>query len=66
MCRENDRCEKHTRHFEQVPVAVVEKILEQQESLAKRNGNRKLVVKKSKRAASGPSTLPKKVEVLIP
>jgi hypothetical protein len=36
----------HT-HFERVPVAVVEKILKMQESFAKRNGNRKLVVKKS-------------------
>jgi hypothetical protein len=56
---------KTYRHFERVPVAVVEKILEQRETLAKRNGNRKLVVRKSKRAARGPSTLPKKVEVLI-
>jgi len=53
-------------HFERVPVAVVEKILERQQSFAKRNGNRKLVVRRSKRAARGPSTLPKKVEVLIP
>jgi hypothetical protein len=53
-------------HFEQVPVEVVEKILEQQTSLAKRDGNRKLAVRKSKRAASGPGTSHKKVEVLAP
>jgi hypothetical protein len=53
-------------HFEQVPVAVVEKILQLQESLAKRNGNRKLVVRKSKRAASGPGAVPEKVEVSAP
>ena len=51
-------------HFERVPVAVVEKILQMQESLAKRNGNHKSAVRKSKRAASGPGTLPKKIEVL--
>ena len=53
-------------HFEQVPVEVAEKILEQESILAKRGGKRKLVIGKSKRAASGASTLPKKVEVLIP
>jgi hypothetical protein len=53
-------------HFEQVPVAVVEKILQLQESLAKRNGNRKPVVKKSRGAADGPLAVPKKVEVLVP
>jgi hypothetical protein len=50
-------------HFEQVPVEVVEKILKQQNSLAKRDGNRKLVVRKSKRAAGGASTLTRKLEV---
>jgi hypothetical protein len=53
-------------HFEQVPVAVVEKILQLQETLAKRNGNRKLVVRKSKRGASEPGAVPEKVEVSIP
>jgi hypothetical protein len=57
---------KTRTHFEQVPIAVVEKILEQQSSLAKLNGNHKIVIGKSKRAARGASTLPKKVEVLIP
>ena len=56
---------KTYRHFEQVPVEVVEKILEQQSILAKRNGNRKLVVRRSKRAASRPGTLSRKVEVLV-
>jgi len=53
-------------HFERVPVAVVEKILQMQESLAKRNGNRKLVVKKSRKAPSGPQAQPRKAEVLVP
>jgi hypothetical protein len=53
-------------HFEQVPVALVEKILEKQSSLAKPSGNRKHAVGKSKRDTSGATTLPKKVEVLIP
>jgi hypothetical protein len=53
-------------HFEQVPVAVAEKILESQESSAKRNGHRKLVVKKSRRAPSGPHAQPRKIEVLVP
>ena len=57
---------KTYRHFERVPVAVVEKILEQRESLAKRNGKRKLAVKKSGNAANGRHTVPKKMEVLIP
>jgi hypothetical protein len=52
--------------FEKVPVAVVEKILQQQESLAKRNGNRKLVVKKSGKAANGRPAASQKVEVLVP
>jgi hypothetical protein len=55
---------KMHRQFEQVPVAVVEKILEIQESLAKRDGNHKSAVRKSKSAASWPGTLPKKIEVL--
>jgi hypothetical protein len=57
---------KTYRRFEQVPIAVVEKILELQSSLPKPDGDRKHVVRNSKRAASVPSTLPKKVEVLIP
>jgi hypothetical protein len=54
------------RRFEQVPVAVVEKILKLQISTAKRDGNRKRAVKKSGRALSGPRTPPGKVEVLVP
>jgi hypothetical protein len=53
-------------HFEVVPVEVAEKILEQQSSPAKRNGKRKLAVKKSGNAANGRLTVPKKIEVLIP
>jgi hypothetical protein len=53
-------------HFEQVPVAVVEKILEQQSSLVKPDGNQKHVVRKSKRAASGAGKLTRKIEVLVP
>ena len=52
--------------YELVPVEVAEKILEQESSPAKRDGKRKLVVKKSGRAANGRHTVPKKVEVLIP
>jgi hypothetical protein len=57
---------KTRTHFEQVPVAVVQKILEQQNSLAKSNGNHNIVIVKSKRTATAPSTLPKKVEVFTP
>jgi hypothetical protein len=53
-------------HFEQVPVEVAEKILEQQNSLAKRDGNRKVVVRKSGRAANGLHLVAKKVKVLVP
>jgi hypothetical protein len=53
-------------HFERVPVAVVEKILKSRESSAKRNGNRKLAVKKSRKSPSGPHAQPRKVEVLVP
>lgn len=53
-------------HFEVVPVEVAKKILEQESSTAKRNGKRKLVVKKSGRAANGRHAVPKKVEVLVP
>jgi hypothetical protein len=52
-------------HFEQVPIEVVEKILEQQNPSAKRNGNRKLVVKKSGKMPGGPHTPGKKVEVPV-
>jgi len=55
----------HT-HFEQIPVEVAEKILEEQSSPAKRDGNRKLVVRKSGRDANGPHAVPKKVEGLTP
>ncbi len=53
-------------HFEVVPVEVAKKILEQESSTAKRNGKRKLVVKKLGRAANGRHAVPKKVEVLVP
>ena len=57
---------KTYRHFERVPVAVVEKILEQQATVTKRDDNPKRVVRRSKRAAGGPRTSPKKIEVLAP
>ena len=53
-------------HFEVVPVEVAKKILEQESSTAKRNGKRKLAVKKSGKTANGRHTVPKKVEVLVP
>jgi hypothetical protein len=53
-------------HFEQVPVEVAEKILEQQNSATKRDGNRKRVVKRSARAPIGTQALPGKLEVLAP
>lgn len=53
-------------HFEQVPVEVAEKILEQQSSSAKRDGTRKRAVKKSGRAPSELHTPSGKVEVLVP
>jgi hypothetical protein len=56
---------KHT-HFEQVPVEVAEKILEQQNSATNRDGNRKRVVKNLGRAPIGPQALPRKLEVLSP
>jgi hypothetical protein len=55
---------KKYTHFETVPVAVIEKILKVQISVADQNGNRKPAVKKSKRAASRSRSLPKKDEVL--
>jgi hypothetical protein len=54
---------KHT-HFEQVPVEVVEKILEQQGAIAKRNDGRKSVPRKSKKTGCEPRELPGKVGVL--
>jgi len=53
-------------HFEQVPVAVVEKILEKQNSLVTPDGDQNHMVRKSKRAASGAGELTRKVEVLVP
>ena len=50
-------------HFEQVPVEEAEKVLEQQNLLAKREGIRKLVVKKSGRTTDAPQTISKKPEV---
>ena len=58
--------QKTRRHFEQVPIAVVEKILEEQSSTAKPNGNQKIMIMKSKKAAKGPGTLPEKVGILVP
>jgi len=52
--------------FDVVPVEVAKKILEQESSSAKRNGKRKLVAKKSGRAANGRHTVPKKIEVFAP
>ncbi len=57
---------KTYKHFEQVPIAVVEKILQMQESLAKRNGNHKLEVKKTGKSPFGPHAQPGKAEVLVP
>jgi hypothetical protein len=57
---------KKNLHFEMVPVEVAEKILEQESSTAKREGKRKVVVKKSGRPANGRHAVPKKVEVLVP
>jgi hypothetical protein len=57
---------KTRTHFEQVPVRVAEKILKRQSSFAKSSGIHKIVIRKSKRTARGPSTLPKKIEVLLP
>lgn len=53
-------------HFERVPVEVAEKILEQQNIAAKRDGDRKRVVKKSERTANGIHAVPEKAEVLVP
>jgi hypothetical protein len=52
--------------FERVPVEVAEKILEQQNIAAKRDGDRKCVVKKSERTANGLHAVPEKAEVLVP
>jgi hypothetical protein len=52
-------------HIELVPVEVAEKILKQQGSPAKRNGKRKLAVKRSGKAANGRPKVPKKTEVLV-
>jgi hypothetical protein len=49
-------------HIELVPVEMAEKVLAQEQVSAKRNGNRKLVVKESRRTPGGPHT-PKKVAV---
>jgi len=59
---------KTFQQFEQVPVAVVEKILEQQTHFTKfdkqPNVKRKAVARKLKRAARGLRLLPKKAGVL--
>jgi hypothetical protein len=62
--------ERHMRktftHFEQVPVEVVEKIIEQQAAVTECDGHHEVAVRKSKRAASGPRALPKKIEGITP
>lgn len=50
-------------HFEQVPVEVAERVLERENLMAERNGNRELVVKKSGRTSIRPNTLAKKPRV---
>ena len=47
--------ETHT-HFEQVPVEVAEKVLEQENLPAKHNGHRELVVEDSASTPGGPQT----------
>jgi hypothetical protein len=51
-------------HFEQVPIEVVEKILEQEGTVAKSDNGRKSVPRKSKKAERKPRALPRNVEVL--
>ena len=53
-------------HFEQVPVEAAEKVLEQENFSAKRDGNRKLVVKKSASTPGGPQALSVKSGVSAP
>jgi hypothetical protein len=57
VSREQRSMRKTYIHFEQVPIEVVEKILEQQAPVAKRAVNGKRVVKKSVGSPSGPHTL---------
>ncbi len=65
MCVEGDQIMRKTQpHFERVPVEVVLKIIEQQDSPASSNGHSKQAGKKSSRAKIGPRAAPKKVEVL--
>jgi hypothetical protein len=58
---------RKTIHFEKIPVAVAEKILEKQNSHAKYNGNGngKRMVKKSGKAPTRPRLHAKKDEVLL-
>jgi hypothetical protein len=44
--------ETHTR-FEQIPIAIAEKVLKLQQHFAKRDGSWKLVVRKSNRTRRG-------------
>jgi hypothetical protein len=53
-------------HFEQVPVAVAEKILEQQGSPAKGDVRHKLVLKKRRRTANARQAVTKRVRFLLP
>lgn len=55
---------KKKTHFEQVPVEVVLKIIEQQSSPAKSDGHPKHAGKRSSGAKTGPRVALKKVEVL--
>jgi hypothetical protein len=50
--------------LEVVPMEVVEKILKRQDSLSKKVGKGKVVVMKSRKAASKPGTAPRKAKVL--
>ncbi len=50
-------------HFEQIPIEVAEKILEEQNLSAKPEDDRKLVIRKWVRTASGRHTRSKKLEV---
>jgi hypothetical protein len=57
---------KANTRFEQVPIAVVERILEQQNSPPKRDGNRKRAAGKSGRMPRRPHPLVKTLEISTP
>ncbi len=52
-------------HFERVPVEVAERVLEQENLSAHHDGDRRIVVRKSRKAPGGPHTLTKKVEIPV-